>query len=745
MKTKLNLFLNVLLAGLLFSLHGPAMAQTWQVVHQKPAVTLFDLQILPDGMHGYATGNQGNLSVVYATDDGGNEWKSLLIPFATTARINAVHFVNQDTGWVAGYDGFIARTSDGGQTWVQQISGTNRKLYRIHFVSDAEGWITGGWNDGTSYLLLHTTDGGQNWQNMSFGSSAYSTEDVFFINQNTGWICGLDNQLYGHIHRTDDGGQTWIRQTIPNQTVTGVKITAVDFINSNKGWATVSSLYLNPAGPVLYTEDGGQNWVVQTSTGMAYNDCIDVRDSLHVAVVGVNILGNASQQLFTTADGGQNWNAATMPVTSYTYGVQYVGTKVWACLNYSQILMSGNSGANWSWQQYAPFLKDIAFSTPTVGWTVAGSNVQTDHWCYKTNDGGNTWDTDPLAPGGARVTFTGHNDGWMLYEGNAAKVFHTPDGGISWTQAAVGTSNWTGGMFFASQDSGWVYGSNGNLRFSSNGGASWAPQAVGSSNYVEAVFFVNSQEGWAGGGYGGGSGFISHTVNGGASWSLQTYPGSEHIMALFFLNNQQGWASAAGGKVYRTTNGGQSWTFAGQVNDFFAEELLFTDAHSGWMAANTDNNNGFKGKIYRTTNGGVTWTLDYSNPWNNSTIKALARQSDNTLWACGGHATILKYQITTGVELPEKHPAVNLHTWPNPASGMVNIALNTGSNETVELAVFDLHGKRVSTIHQGSLAPGNHVFRWDISLAGTDRPAPGLYLLRMITGETVATGKIILQ
>ncbi len=169
MKNNYLLYLT-LVCLLLVPYKGFSQYPYWDTISMDPSVMFSDLCVLPDGQH----------------------------------------------GWVVGYGGVIYATTDGGQSWQQQSSGTNRKLYRVHFVNSLTGWITGGWQDGSSFLVLKTTDGGNSWQDLSFGSTCYSCLDIYFSDEQNGWICGHDIQLDPHIHHTTDGGLTWVSQTVPD-------------------------------------------------------------------------------------------------------------------------------------------------------------------------------------------------------------------------------------------------------------------------------------------------------------------------------------------------------------------------------------------------------------------------------------------------------------------------------------------------------------------------------------------------
>ena len=275
-----------------------AQTDSWSIVQRAPSLMLSDLCFLSDGQHGYSVGNvsggSGVLTGIFFTTDGGQNWDKMNFPFSNSVAMNGIFFVTPETGWVYGANGKIYKTIDGGTNWTVQASGTSRKLTRGFFLNENEGWITGGWSDGTQFLVLHTANGGTTWQNQSFGSTSFACNTVDFTDPLNGWIGGTDNMLSPFIYVTSDGGSNWTPQTIP-VSAQGTQISSIDFINSLKGWATVTSLYENPAGPVMYTEDGGLNWTIQHYTNLSYN-YLDVKDELNIAVVGMSLIPNSNER-----------------------------------------------------------------------------------------------------------------------------------------------------------------------------------------------------------------------------------------------------------------------------------------------------------------------------------------------------------------------------------------------------------------------------------------------------------------
>ncbi len=93
------------------------------------------------------------------TNDGGNTWNEIVIPF--TFYKYSLCFLNENTGYIAGVN-TIAKTTNGGYNWSVQLSNPNAYLHSISFVNANTGMSVG--NNG---MILRTTNGGVNWLDIS--------------------------------------------------------------------------------------------------------------------------------------------------------------------------------------------------------------------------------------------------------------------------------------------------------------------------------------------------------------------------------------------------------------------------------------------------------------------------------------------------------------------------------------------------------------------------------------------------
>lgn len=92
---------------------------------------------------------------------------------------------------------------------------------------------------------------------------------------------------------------------------------------------------------------------------------------------------------------------------------------------------------------------------------------------------------------------------------------------------------------------------------------------------------------------------------------------------------------------------------------------------------------------------------------------------------------------------PATPTALALSAWPNPGRGELALSWSLPLETDAELALFDVSGRRVTTLHAGAAAAGPHVSRWDGRDARGQLAAPGLYLARLVTPQGTRSARIV--
>ena len=115
----------------------------------------------------------------------------------------SVSAANAETAWVVGSGSTIIKTTDGGETWVFQPSGTTNSTLTAVAALDART----AWAVGNPSTILKTTDGAS-WEPQT-GFPEMNISGVDAADASTVWAVGSN----GIIVKTTDGGASWEVQT----------------------------------------------------------------------------------------------------------------------------------------------------------------------------------------------------------------------------------------------------------------------------------------------------------------------------------------------------------------------------------------------------------------------------------------------------------------------------------------------------------------------------------------------------
>ncbi len=279
--------------------------------------------------------------------------------------LNTVYFADSKRGWIAGDDGFVSYTSDGGRTWSQQTLDTQDGVNDIYFRNKENGYLLAG------SRIFKTEDSGRTWRearrflSKDFDGAMPELYSVRFSSKKKGWIIGSvsrrDQVVDSLLIYTDDAGASWQRKTVP----TREELIHLDFTNDERGWIVGAS------GTILYTEDAGETWTAQRAGTSATLYHIDFRNSRVGWAVGER------GTVLRTTDGGSVWKKVNVPVRNTLLSVQFVDDeRGWIVGRGGVILRSDDGGETWLQQEskvkqnlYALFIENKS------GWAVGGDGM----------------------------------------------------------------------------------------------------------------------------------------------------------------------------------------------------------------------------------------------------------------------------------------------------------------------------------------------------------------------------------
>lgn len=254
---------------------------------------------------------------VARTTDGGKTWVKTGTHLSSEPL--AVSFVDRTTGWIAGRSGMIRKTTDGGFTWKVQQSGTTFTLWDVQFLDRLNGFSTGGSGpaDPNVGAILKTNDGGETWLNIT-PLNTPRLGPLQFVDTLYGWVGGSSNFL-----RTTNGGVSW-ENPAPDSSIVGID--AFYFVDRMKGWGKGGAADFTQYH-IMITDDGGTTWTIQFSDFLLdrpFGGEISFYDSLKGWVVG------GQGAIWFTSDGGVTWENRTGFTTQFLRGIALAGTeKAW--------------------------------------------------------------------------------------------------------------------------------------------------------------------------------------------------------------------------------------------------------------------------------------------------------------------------------------------------------------------------------------------------------------------------------
>lgn len=191
----------------------------------------------------------------FKSTDGGNNW--IQVPNSIPVFSGFVfRFIDSNNGWAIqaelSYDLLITysiiHTSDSGINWVKQnIDLGDSEPNDIQFTDSNNGWIAG-----TNGAIFKTTNGGLNWVRLTNTglTTVHNPIYVYFMNATIGWAGVSTTSDYSFILHTSDGGASWNKQDVFLDYYEDIN--CLFFWNENNGWFTASNgkigHYFNPLG-----------------------------------------------------------------------------------------------------------------------------------------------------------------------------------------------------------------------------------------------------------------------------------------------------------------------------------------------------------------------------------------------------------------------------------------------------------------------------------------------------------------
>lgn len=535
--------------------------------------------------------------ILYRSDDGGLHWDRLAPGFPLRGCILDAVIVNGDGVVLVGYwdvrgsGGGVARSTDGGQTFVVQKTIQGESVRSLALSPSNPRVIAAGTLGG----VFLSRDGGQEWTRITPTGhlDLRNVESLIFDPHDSNAIYAGTRHL---VWKTLDGGATWfpahrgmiddsdvMTLTIDHRHPQNVYATACSGIyRSTEGgdpWTKLEGIPFSSrrtrafaqggAGLLLagtteglwVSEDRGDTWDRTTPEDLVVNAMIVQRD-------GTILLGTEGAGVLRSSDRGRTWVACNSGFSErFVFNLLIdpedgrVMVSVWDAHRYGGVFVSPRVGGHWTRMAEGLEGRQVLALALRGKTTFAG----TDAGIFVREPGAVAWTRLSILIDGRearpRVTALFASTSDRLLAATSTGVMYSPDAGVTWTQPALGDTNEVLGMAESPHDRDVIVAATPSGFFRSNdGGASWrqrssalrsvTPHALAFLPSDDPVLFATT----SGGLYrSGDQGATWRRVNGGIPRSdltgLATSPDGRSVYVSDFT-----W-----GGIFRSLDGGVTW------------------------------------------------------------------------------------------------------------------------------------------------------------------------------------------
>ncbi len=328
-------------------------------------------------------------------------------------------------------------------------------------VDPTNGWAL------TTTDLVWTADGGATWRSIRpTDVAAASIKAVHFVDARMGWLAwwSVANPRVT-IERTTDGGRTWSRSHTPGTHLDGIGGVSIEAFDDGALFVQIETVHGSAActGELDASTDAGISWLPVVQSSDLGSGCAPIRflDRLH----GWTTAGPLRQALVGTSDGGRTWREI-QSVNPRGYGRNLPAYQVPA-------FTEGGRGLDG--------ILLVRLVPPDVNVPGASGHVAID----RTADGGATWQRasgppdpmlglgDPQIPVGAAAL--GANDWLVAGSPSSSRLWHTTDGGVTWSALSPGSLPSTiTALGFVDGTTGWAIDDGGGaLHATGDSGTTW--------------------------------------------------------------------------------------------------------------------------------------------------------------------------------------------------------------------------------------------------------------------------------
>jgi photosystem II stability/assembly factor-like uncharacterized protein len=264
------------------------------------------------------------------------------------------------------------------------------------------------------------------WQKIMVTEAPGALMDIFFVNNNVGWVGG-DNFLA----KSTDGGLTWTKQQV---TGANIFINNLFFVDAQYGWVI--------AHKKLYrTRNGGGSWDSVTVSGVTdFGDIQFLNPRLGYLV--------SKQGFYRSVDSGATWTKLSATNANYEWAsLSFVDSLRGWTTGYVGLAYTSDGGNSFVQYTGDPRGYSIQFIDPLTGWTAGGT-------CMRTVNGSSFTNMPVGYHTHGDVHFFNQNEGYVC---SGDEVYKSNNGGQTLSRVAkVVDSQGFVELHFTDANHGWV-------------------------------------------------------------------------------------------------------------------------------------------------------------------------------------------------------------------------------------------------------------------------------------------------
>jgi photosystem II stability/assembly factor-like uncharacterized protein len=252
----------------------------------------------------------GSGNCILRTNDGGTTWTRFTVGQAKAVpNLQSVSVAGTENVWISGSGGRVYNSNDGGVTWTVFDTSffQNGNMQGIFAITPQVVYVAGGIYGSASHVrgfIARTTDGGQSWDSITPADNYNRHEWIGVKASDINHIV-----VYGgtsHYVFSNNAGITWNNDSVPASGgggTGGADINCLAMLDSRTWWGAFDY------DAIFITADGGASWTKQASAGPPgmWLFGIDYYDRNLCIIVGQ---GSESKtgKIINTSNGGALWN-----------------------------------------------------------------------------------------------------------------------------------------------------------------------------------------------------------------------------------------------------------------------------------------------------------------------------------------------------------------------------------------------------------------------------------------------------